>query len=151
MVNTLINIIKKGNRSAGLKFLIVGAIGVIVNLCTSLLFSEVIFVNLNYLYASVVGILTSISTNFVLNKLWTFNDHDLSYSKTIQQFASYLAISILSILIQLVCTYILIERYSYSYLVALVVAISLSCIANYFLNRKITFRLPLLEDKKSIR
>ena len=53
------------------------ASGFVVNYLISLLFAGGIS-DLWYLHANVIGIIASISTNFILNKAWTFGDRDFS-------------------------------------------------------------------------
>jgi len=64
------------------RFYTVGATGFIVNYMISLLFAGGIS-DMWYLHANVIGIIASISTNFILNKTWTFGDRDFRLKKTI--------------------------------------------------------------------
>jgi len=67
------------------RFYTVGASGFIVNYMISLLLTGGIS-DLWYLHANVLGIIVSITTNFVLNKTWTFGDRDFRVKKTISQY-----------------------------------------------------------------
>src|SRR5687768_5524450 len=53
------------------RFYTVGATGLLVNYLSSLLFNAAL-PQLWYIYATVIGIVVSMTSNFILNKLWTF-------------------------------------------------------------------------------
>ena len=59
------------------RFFTVGASGLLVNYAVSLLLSNTV-PNIWYIYATFAGIIVSISSNFILNKVWTFEDWDFS-------------------------------------------------------------------------
>ncbi len=92
--------------SKAARFYTVGAAGLGVNYLVSLLFAGGIS-DFWYLHANILGIITSITTNFVLNKYWTFEDRDFSTKKTLQQFAKFIGFSSLGALIQLSIVFLL--------------------------------------------
>src|SRR5206468_10678577 len=59
------------------RFFTVGASGFVVNYVVSFLLANTVS-NVGYLQATLVGIIVSITTNFLLNKVWTFEDRDFS-------------------------------------------------------------------------
>ncbi len=74
-------------------FFTVGASGLLVNYLVSILLASGLQVKLWYMESTSIGIIVSISSNFILNKLWTFGDSDLSpryFVKTIFTFFNYL-------------------------------------------------------------
>ncbi len=78
-----------------LKFGSVGALGTVTNL---LIYSTLIFLNINYNIASVSAFVVAVTQNFVLNKRWTFSDHDVSIK---HRFVKYFALSFFSFLLSL--------------------------------------------------
>ncbi len=78
-----------------LKFGSVGALGTVTNL---IIYSTLIFLNVNYNLASVSAFVVAVTQNFVLNKRWTFSDHDAGIK---HRFVKYVALNFLSFLLNL--------------------------------------------------
>jgi len=125
------------------RFYTVGASGFIVNYMISLLFAGGIS-DLWYLHANVIGIAVSISTNFILNKTWTFGDRDFRIKKTIYQYGKFAMFSSLGALIQLGVVYFLVDSNEVSYPLALILAVITAAFGNFVLNKKWTFKEKLL-------
>ena len=77
---TSIRFISKAGR-----FYTVGASGLLVNYIISLLFADAI-INFWYIHATIIGIGGSMSSNFILNKIWTFEDRNFEAKKTLGQY-----------------------------------------------------------------
>ena len=125
------------------RFYTVGASGFIVNYLISLLFTGGIS-ELWYLHANIIGIVASITSNFVLNKAWTFEDRDFSIKKTIPQYGKFAMFSSLGALIQLGMVFYLVDSVDISYPLALVLAVMTAAFGNFVLNKKWTFKEKLL-------
>ena len=125
--------------SKAARFYTVGATGLLVNYLASMLFNT-LFVNTWYLYATVVGILISMMSNFFLNKIWTFEDKDFSVRRTTIQLAMFIGFSSLGAAVQLVLVYALLEDYNIDYPLALVLAVAAASVGNFLLNKKWTFK-----------
>ena len=125
------------------RFYTVGASGFIVNYMISLLFAGGIS-DLWYLHANVIGIAASISTNFVLNKIWTFGDRDFRIKKTISQYGKFAMFSSLGALVQLAVVYFLVDSNEVSYPLALILAVITAAFGNFVLNKKWTFKEKLM-------
>ena len=125
------------------RFYTVGASGFIVNYMISLLFAGGIS-DLWYLHANVIGIAVSISTNFILNKTWTFGDRDFRIKKTIYQYGKFAMFSSLGALVQLGVVYFLVDSNEVSYPLALILAVITAAFGNFVLNKKWTFKEKLL-------
>lgn len=128
--------------SKAARFFTVGASGLGVNYLTSLLFTG--FADLWYLQANFIGILFSMTSNFVLNKVWTFEDRDFTPRKTILQYAKFVGFSSIGAAIQLGLVYYLMEEHTLSYPIALVIGVVTAALGNYILNKKWTFKERLL-------
>src|SRR5215213_11807851 len=83
------------------RFYTVAASGLLINylvsfmLANNVAYSVKSLSNLWYLQASIIGIIISITSNFFLNKIWTFEDRDLSVVKSLKQYCSFLGISVI--------------------------------------------------------
>jgi dolichol-phosphate mannosyltransferase len=82
----------------------------------------------------------SITTNFFLNKIWTFEDRDFVPKKMLLQYGLFASFSAFGALVQLGMLYALVEKYGMSYLLALVLAVATASIGNFLLNKKWTFK-----------
>jgi len=120
------------------RFFTVGASGLIVNYAASFLLSTII-PNIWYIYANLFGILISITSNFLLNKIWTFEDRDFSPRHFIKQYSLFMALCALGAVIQLSLVYIFVEYSHIQYAVSLIMAVSIASLSNFLLNKKITF------------
>ena len=125
------------------RFYTVGASGFAVNYLISLLFAGGIS-DMWYLHANVIGIVASITTNFILNKSWTFGDRDFRIKKTMSQYGKFSMFSSLGALVQLGMVYFLVDSAGISYPLALILAVSTAAFGNFVLNKKFTFKEKLL-------
>lgn len=128
--------------SKAARFYTVGASGLGVNYLMSLLFASGI-ADLWYLHANLIGIFTSISSNFFLNKSWTFEDRDFQPRKTISQYVKFISFSSLGALVQLGMVFTLVENYQIDYPLALILAVFTAAFGNFILNKKYTFKEKL--------
>jgi len=128
--------------SKAARFYTVGASGVVVNYFASLYFGSWI-PEIWYLHANVIGIIFSMTSNFVLNKIWTFEDKDYRLKTFLFQYGKFVVFSSFGAVVQLGLVYFLVDEYSVMYPVALIVAILIAASANYLLNKKFTFKEKL--------
>jgi len=124
--------------SKAARFFTVGATGLGVNYLASLLFSSSL--DMWYIHATILGIIFSISTNFVLNKYWTFEDRDFTPKRTAIQYGKFVGFSSIGALVQLGMVYYLVDGFSLSYPIALVFAVGTAAFSNFILNKKWTFK-----------
>ena len=120
------------------RFFTVGASGLVINYLVSLLLSNIV-PNIWYIHATFVGIIVSISTNFVLNKVWTFEDWDFSIKHFLRQYGLFLLLCSFGAGIQLFLVSIFVDYYHIQYSVSLIMAVCIASIGNFLLNKKITF------------
>jgi len=121
------------------RFYTVGASGLLVNYIASLLFNT-LAPNLWFLYSTVIGILISMTSNFFLNKIWTFEDRKFNLQETAIQFAMFIGLSSLGAVIQLLLVYALVESYKMDYPTSLILAVAVASVGNFLLNKKWTFK-----------
>ena len=143
--------LEKQEKRASVKFLskagrfyTVGASGFIVNYLISLFFTSGGY-DMWYLHATTIGIFASITSNFILNKIWTFGDRDFKIKKTISQYGKFAMFSSLGALVQLGMVYFLVDGNSMAYPLALIIAVITAAFGNFILNKKWTFKEKLLD------
>ena len=121
------------------RFYTVGASGLLVNYVVSFLFG-VVLSNLWYIYATMIGIIFSMTSNFILNKVWTFEDRDFELKKTLRQYGLFLGFSGIGAIFQIFMIYVLVESRHVNYSIALFVAVVIASVGNFILNKRWTFQ-----------
>lgn len=121
------------------RFYTVGATGLLVNYLVSFLFGAVLS-NLWYIYATMIGIMFSMTSNFILNKIWTFEDRDMNIKRTLLQYASFVLFSGIGAIFQLGMVYLMVGTEHASYALALFISVAIASIGNFILNKKWTFK-----------
>ena len=117
---------QKGHKSvfflskAG-RFFTVGTSGFVINYLVSLLVGSIVS-NIWYIHAAMFGIMISITSNFILNKVWTFEDKDFTFKHVIKQYFSFLALCAFGAVIQLSLTYLFFEGWHTQYGISLMLA-----------------------------
>ena len=74
------------------RFYTVGASGLALNFLISYLLSNTIS-NMWYIHATIIGIGFSITSNFIFNKIWTFEDMKFPIKSTLRQYGLFVLIS----------------------------------------------------------
>lgn len=118
------------------KYYAVGASGVLVNL--GLLFYLTEFVGMWYFLSYTLAISVSITSNFVLNKLWTFKD-SIDSQRTLVMYIKFVSVSLLGMGIQLGSVYVLVESFAVYYMLAAIISIGIAGAINFVINRRWTF------------
>ncbi len=124
------------------RFYTIGATGFAINYLISLLFSGGL-TEIWYLYANILGIIVSMTSNFVLNKWWTFGDRNFTFKKTISQYSKFAVFSSFGALIQLGVVFSLVDNYDWMYTTALGIGVLTGAFSNFILNKKWTFKEKL--------
>ena len=131
---TSVSFISKAGR-----FYTVGASGLLVNYIVAVLFVDAIM-NLWYIHATIIGIIVAMSSNFILNKIWTFEDRNFGAKRTLVQYMEYAGFTSFAALVQLGMVYILVDNYQFEYALALILAVIIAASSNFILNKKWTFK-----------
>jgi dolichol-phosphate mannosyltransferase len=126
------------------RFFTVGASGLIVNYAASFLLTTLI-PNIWYIQATLFGIIISITSNFLLNKIWTFEDKDFSPKHFLRQYSLFMALCTLGAVIQLSLVFVFVEYSHIQYAVSLIMAVCIASLSNFLLNKKITFGEKICE------
>ncbi|MGQ0377198.1 MAG: GtrA family protein, partial [Nitrososphaerota archaeon] len=130
--------------SKAARFYTVGAFGLAVNYLMSRVFATGI-TSFWYLHANLIGIIASMTTNFVLNKIWTFEDRDFAPRRALVQYGKFVGFSSIGALVQLGLVFYLVENYGLMYPQALILAVLAAAFGNFILNKKLTFNENLLD------
>ena len=120
------------------RFFTVGASGLVVNIIASFLFSNLV-PNAWYMHATLFGIMLSLTSNFFLNKIWTFEDRNFAPRHFLRQYVLFLVLCSLGIGIQLSLVLVFMEQYHITYVVSLILAVFVASFSNFLLNKRITF------------
>ncbi len=118
------------------KYYAVGASGVLVNL--GLLFYLTEYVGVWYFLSYTLAISASITSNFILNKFWTFRD-SINSQRTIVMYVKFVSVSLMGMGIQLGSVFLLVESLSVYYMLAALVSICIAGAINFMINRRWTF------------
>ena len=124
--------------SKAARFFTVGASGLGINYLASMLFT--LNSDMWYLHATLMGIIFSITSNFILNKYWTFEDRDFSTKRTLIQYGKFTGFSSIGALVQLGMVYYLVDELSVIYPISLILAVGIAAFSNFVLNKKWTFK-----------
>jgi len=122
------------------KYYLVGASGIFVNL--GILFVLTEFVGLWYLLSSTIAIYISITSNFMLNRTWTFSDTVIK-QRGFLMYGKFIGVSLVGMGIQLGFNYIFVEKLFVYYLLAALMSIMIASSVNFVLNRRLTFGIKL--------
>lgn len=122
------------------KYYLVGASGILVNL--GILFVLTEYGELWYLLSSTIAIYVSITSNFLLNKSWTFRDTVIK-QRSFLMYGKFIGVSLVGMGIQLGFNYMFVEKLSVYYLLAALISIMIASSVNFVLNRRLTFGIKL--------
>lgn len=126
------------------RFYTIGASGFAINYVISLMLSGGV-TEIWYLHANILGIIASMTSNFILNKRWTFGDKDFSLKKTFSQYSKFIMFSSVGALIQLGVVFSLVDNYNWAYTTALGIGVLTGAFSNFILNKKLTFKEKLCQ------
>lgn len=126
----------KPNIIQFLKFCIVGAIGTVLNI--AVMYSLTEFFNIFYMVSALFSFVASVTNNFVLNKIWTFNEK--IKERIFSKYTKFFTISIFALIVNLIFLYGFVEYFKIWYIFAQVLAIGVALFVNFFGNKKWTFR-----------
>lgn len=120
------------------RFGLVGLSGIFVNM--GLLYALTEIVGIYYLVSAAIAIELSIVNNFIWNDVWTFKSAgDLRFERKVQRFASFQAVSVGGLAINMVVLYLLADIAGVYYLVANLAGILIAFAWNYGVNRHYTW------------
>ena len=117
-----------------LKFGLVGFSGVFVDFGITYLTKEKLHVP-KYL-ANAIGFTTAASTNYILNRVWTFESSNPEIG---WEYTQFLTISLIGLGINTLILWLLVSRFKMNFYLAKVFAIAVVTVWNFLANNYITF------------
>jgi len=130
----MVNILSTDIAIKFAKFGIVGFSGVIVDFSLTYLFKEKLKVQ-KYI-ANAIGFTSAASSNYYLNRIWTFNSHNPEIA---MEYTRFLGISLIGLLINTLVIYLLVSKTKSNFYLAKLVAIFIVTIWNFVVNLNYTF------------
>src|ERR687895_311500 len=126
--------------SKAARFYTVGASGLLINYSISSSLANGLFADLSYMHATLIGIICSMTSNFLLNKRWTFEDKNFLLKRTLKQYGMFTGFSSFGAALQLLIVYLLTGASGFNYEISLFVAVAISSVSNFLLNKRWTFQ-----------
>ncbi|MCL2097984.1 MAG: GtrA family protein [Bacteroidales bacterium] len=117
-----------------LKFAAVGGSGVVVDFSITYLLKEK--ANINRYIANSVGFITAATTNYFLNRWWTFQSENPQITK---EYLSFFVIALIGLLINNLMLYIFHEKSKLNFYLAKLMAIGIVTLWNFLMNYFFTF------------
>jgi putative flippase GtrA len=118
-----------------IKFCIVGFSGMIVDFGTTWVLKEKAGIN-KYISNS-TGFILAASSNYLLNRYWTFHSKDIHIG---QEYMTFIIISVIGLGISNLVVYVLTEKFKLNFYLSKLFAIGTVTIWNFSLNCLVTFR-----------
>ena len=112
-----------------IKFCVVGGTGVVVDFGITFLFKEKL--KLNKYIANSLGFMAAASTNYLLNRWWTFRSHD---PEVAQQYVQFVGISAIGLILNNIIIYLLNDKARLNFYLSKLIAIGLVTLWNFFMN-----------------
>lgn len=117
-----------------LKFGVVGLSGVFVDFGFTYIFKEKL--KLNKYMSNSLGFCIAASTNYILNRIWTFQSNNPEVAR---EFTEFFLISLIGLGINNSVLYFMINRFKLNFYVSKLIAIGVTTIWNFFANYLYTF------------
>jgi len=117
-----------------LKFGVVGFSGLLIDFGFTYLFKEVFKVQ-KYL-ANAIGFIIAASSNYFLNRIWTFQSTNPNIAF---EYSEFILISLIGLGINTLILWLLVSKYKLNFYLSKVFAIAVVTVWNFFANMLITF------------
>lgn len=126
---------KKKVMNEFFKFAIVGGIGTLINLAILYLLTEE--AGFHYLLSAVISFLFAMTSNFILNKIWTFKEN--MHFDIRKKYIQFSFVSVFALLVNLIFLYIFTDIFGIYYIISQILAIGTALIINFLGNKIWTF------------
>ncbi|MDR0711281.1 MAG: GtrA family protein [Prevotellaceae bacterium] len=111
-----------------IKFCLVGGSGMAVDFAVTYVCKELL--RLNKYFANAMGFITAATSNYALNRLWTFH----SSNSIPAEYAKFVGIAILGLSINSAVIYLLVEKWKLRFYFAKLLAIGVVTIWNFLMS-----------------
>ena len=117
-----------------IKFCIVGFSGVFVDFGVTYFFKEV--VKLQKYVANAIGFTCAATTNYILNRSWTFNSQN---PHIVQEFSRFFLIALIGLAINSAIIWLMNEKFKVNFYLSKLVATVIVTLWNFLINAYFTF------------
>lgn len=118
-----------------LKFGIVGCSGMIIDFGATYLCKEIL--KINKFLSNGIGFILAATSNYFINRIWTFNSQTEDIGI---QYAQFMIVSVIGLGINSLILYLLNEKLKWNFYFSKVIAIAITTIWNFFANLLFTFK-----------
>jgi putative flippase GtrA len=119
-----------------IKFGLTGMLGLIIDFSITWLLKDEL--HINKFIANAAGFTTAVISNYIINRLWTFSERERV--KISRQFASFLFVSLVGLLLNSAIVYVLNEHFLLHFYVSKAIAILLVFFWNFSANYFFVFK-----------
>ncbi len=127
-------IIDKLLISKFIKFGVVGCFGMIIDFGTTYLCKEIF--KLNKYVSNGIGFIIAATSNYFLNRIWTFESHKEDIGV---QYIQFMIVSTIGLGINSTVLYVLTDKLKWNFYLSKLIAIGITTIWNFFANMLFTF------------
>ncbi|MDD3107717.1 MAG: GtrA family protein [Alistipes sp.] len=117
-----------------IKFCVVGGSGLVVDFATTYLCKEKL--RLNKYLSNSIGFIVAASTNYLLNRIWTFHSKD---PEVAQQYIQFIGIAAIGLILNNLIIYLLNDKAKLNFYLSKLIAIGIVTLWNFFMNYFFTF------------
>jgi putative flippase GtrA len=117
-----------------IKFCLVGFSGVFVDFGTTYFFKEV--VKIQKYVANAIGFTLAATTNYFLNRIWTFNSHN---PRIVEEFSRFFIIALIGLGINSTIIWLLNGKFKINFYLSKLVATVIVTLWNFLINAYFTF------------
>ena len=118
-----------------LKFGVVGFSGVFVDFGITWLFKEK--VKLNKYLSNAIGFVCAATSNYILNRIWTFESENAEIAT---EYGKFMLVSVIGLGINSLTLYILTDKFKWNFYLSKIFAIGMATLWNFFANLLFTFK-----------
>lgn len=118
-----------------LKFGAVGFSGVFVDFGVTYLFKEII--KINKYVSNAIGFICAATSNYILNRIWTFQSDNANVAT---EYGKFMLVSAIGLGINSLTLYILTDKFKWNFYLSKIFAIGMATLWNFFANLLFTFR-----------
>lgn len=117
------------------RFGVVGFTGVLIDFSVTWLCKEILKIN-KYI-ANSLGFIAAATSNYFLNRRWTFHNHD---PEILMQYTKFLIVAAIGLLISNTIIYFLCEKRKWNFYFSKLIAIVIVMLWNFLVNYRFTFQ-----------
>jgi dolichol-phosphate mannosyltransferase len=142
--------VARTTRAQLARFLMVGGLGILVNL--AVLWALVDLASWNYLPAAALSFVAAVTFNFAGNRAFAFRNESRGAGRVASQYAKFFAVSAMSLVVNLAALFVLVDTAHLWYILGQFIAIVAATACNFAGNKLWTFRpAPTVQKVPSVR